>query len=364
MDLTVGSFNLNNLFGRWNLYVDAPKPPPIGAPAPAVADARAPAATAPPRDWLERPQADAPAPAATEGRRRRPKLPDVKIVMQGTVTPEGIKWRTNPYDGRVVYKKSEEAQKLLAKRIKAIDVDVLAVQEVESIEALDEFVDDRGLRRVGYRHLVLVEGNDDRLIDVGVISRYPIGRVTSWRHRTYKNRSNEEPIFSRDLLEVDILSENRKRVLLTLYVNHLKSKLAKDEEEKRQGDLRRKRQAETIATIIREHPPPGPFIVTGDLNDTPTSSRLRALRDLGLVDALTDPDETGGPYPADDPTPPPTKAWTHRYRAEGRTDYELFDQIWLSPDLAPKQTGAWIHRRAKRGGDATDHDPPYVRLRL
>ncbi len=357
MDVSLATFNLNNLFGRWNLYADAPAPPPTGAPAPANAEAAStPTAAEPERPWLE--EGPVVAPAA------RRRLPDVKIVIEGNLTPEGIKWRTNPYDGRVVYKKKPAATKKLAERIKDLDVDVLAVQEVENIEALDEFVETHGLRRAGYRHLVLVEGNDDRLIDVGVISRLPIGSVTSWRHRTYKNRPKEQPVFSRDLLEVDILSENRQRLLLTVYVNHLKSKLAKNAKEKREGNQRRKRQAETIAAILRERPPPGPFVVVGDLNDGPDTARLKPLRDAGLIDALTDPDETGGPYPANDPTPPTTKAWTHRYRAEGRTDYELFDQIWLSPDLAGKQTGAFIQRRTSRGGDATDHDPAAIVLRL
>jgi hypothetical protein len=135
-----------------------------------------------------------------------------------------------------------------------------------------------GLRRAGYRHLVLVEGNDDRLIDVGVLSRLPIGAVTSWRHRTYKNRPHERPIFSRDLLEVDILSDNRERVLLTLYVNHLKSQLARDAEEKREGNLRRKRQVETIAAIIAERPPRGhtSSSATSTTHPTPADSRLSA----------------------------------------------------------------------------------------
>jgi endonuclease/exonuclease/phosphatase family metal-dependent hydrolase len=362
MDLTVGTFNLNNLFGRWNLYVDAPQPSPAGATAASVPQRAA--ATKPPRDWLEPAPASARATGtARAGTRARPKLPDVKIVIEGNITPDGIKWRTNPYDGRVVYKKTPQAQKTLADRIRAIDVDVLAVQEVESIEALKEFVDAQKLDDAGYKHLVLVEGNDERLIDVGVISRQPIGAVLSWRHRTYENK-RAKPIFSRDLLQVEILSNDRKQTLLMLYVNHLKSKLARDADETRAGNLRRKRQAETIAAILTERPPPGPFIVLGDMNDTPTTPRLAAIRDLGLIDALSDPEETGGPYPANDPTPPPNKVWTHRFRAKGKTDYELFDQIWLSPDLAPKQTGAWINRRNTREGDATDHDPPYIRLSL
>jgi hypothetical protein len=74
MEVSVATFNLNNLFGRWNLYVDAPAPPPTGAPARANAEAATTAtAAAPERDWLEK------APPV-EGARSRRKLPDVKIV--------------------------------------------------------------------------------------------------------------------------------------------------------------------------------------------------------------------------------------------------------------------------------------------
>jgi hypothetical protein len=44
---------------------------------------------------------------------------------------------------------------------------------------------------------------------------------------------------------------------------------AQDAREKREGNVRRRRQAETIAAIITERPPPGPYVVLGDLNDTP-----------------------------------------------------------------------------------------------
>jgi hypothetical protein len=52
MNVTLGTFNLNNLFGRWNLYVEAP-PPPTRASAAREARPAAQAATTPPRDWLE-----------------------------------------------------------------------------------------------------------------------------------------------------------------------------------------------------------------------------------------------------------------------------------------------------------------------
>ena len=147
MDVSIGTFNLNNLFGRWNLYVDAPAPPPTGAPALAVpASADVPPATQPDRGWLEA------APALNGGSAAPGSgLPDVKIIIEGTLTEAGVNWRTNPYDGRLVFKKKPEATAKLATRIKALDVDVLAVQEVESIESLDEFVENRVWRRPGTR---------------------------------------------------------------------------------------------------------------------------------------------------------------------------------------------------------------------
>jgi len=230
MDVTVGTFNLNNLFGRWNLYVEVPE-------ARALRGAEAPAAVEPPRDWLEEPPQVS---SARSAETRAAEPPDVQIVLEGDLVPGGIKWRTNPASGKVVFRKSAEARRLLARRIKEIDADVLALQEVENIEALSEFVDEERLD--DYRHLVLVEGNDERLIDVAVMSKLPIGAVTSWRHRTYKNRPRERPIFSRDLLEVEILDERRKRVVVTLFNNHLKSKLAMNEVERRAGNTRRRRK--------------------------------------------------------------------------------------------------------------------------
>lgn len=77
-----------------------------------------------------------------------------------------------------------------------------------------------------------------------------------------------------------------------------------------------RRQASTVSAILAERHR-GPFRVLGDMNDRPTSAPLRALRDLRLVNGLADRDETGGPYPPDDPDQPRTKAWMHRHRGEG-----------------------------------------------
>ncbi|HWI02900.1 MAG TPA: hypothetical protein VNT52_03610, partial [Acidimicrobiales bacterium] len=80
--------------------------------------------------------------------------------------------------------------------------------------------------------------------------------------------------------------------------------------------------------------------------------------------ALAQPIEVGTPPEWPD-VPPSHGRWTHRYRrSKTRVDYELYDQIWVSPDLAGAIAGAWIYRRSVAQGDASDHDPAVVELEL
>jgi len=61
-----------------------------------------------------------------------------------------------------------------------MDVDVLAVQEVEDIDILKRFNREKKYGLDGlYKYQVLVEGNDDRLIDIRILSKLPIGAITS-----------------------------------------------------------------------------------------------------------------------------------------------------------------------------------------
>lgn len=69
------------------------------------------------------------------------------------------------------------SKKLTGEAIKATHADVIALQEVESLAALKKFrtkyLD--GTQR--FKHAILLDGNDPRLIDVGVLSKYPIERI-------------------------------------------------------------------------------------------------------------------------------------------------------------------------------------------
>ncbi|MET7622526.1 endonuclease/exonuclease/phosphatase family protein [Streptomyces sp. NPDC005408] len=326
MDVTVGTFNLNNLFSRFNFLAEIDNVHPTG--------------------------------------------PDGALT-SSYIFDDPKKVRIRTYKGKLVKGKDPEAQKVIAKRIRDMDLDVLAVQEVEDIDTLRFFV----ARHLGqtYPFLSLIEGNDPRLIDLAVLSKFPVGAVTSWQHAVHPDVPGER-VFSRDLLEVQILDpRDSDQHLLTVFNNHLKSQFVDrdtdPEEGKRLADERRTRQAEIIARIVGARTrPDGRFIVLGDMNDTPDAPTLAGLAEpssqLTLIQALVHPQETRPPK-ADDPPPPASGAWTHRFKESGQAaKYELFDQIWLSKSLATRHKSSHIDRRTRHGGDGSDHDPAWVVLDL
>jgi len=323
MYVTVGTFNLNNLFSRFNFKGEI------------------------------------------DAIRRLDTTLDGELAYEFAV---GDTWKIRTYRGGLVKAKDAKNVDLIAKRIKEMNVDVLAIQEVEDIDTLHQF--NRENLDWMYRYAVLVEGNDPRLIDIGVLSKLPIGGISSWQHKVHPD-DPKCAVFGRDLLEVEILSPSRSRKLFTIFNNHLKSHYVDFKEDPVAGEqsnnVRRTRQAEMVAEITKARTRPNSrFIVLGDMNDPPDSPCLQPLAgdpELQLTNALSNPRETRLSRP--DTPPPPTTAWTHRYKQpRNPAKYELYDQIWLSPALADKQKEAWIDRRKKHTGDGSDHDPAWIKIRL
>ncbi len=322
MKVTVGTFNLNNLFSRYNFQAEID----------AVHDSHAP-------------------PVAGE-------------FAYAFGPDEAVKVRT--YQGRLVKAKEAAATRLIAARIRRMNLDVLAVQEVEDIDTLRQF--NREQLSNMYPHVLLIEGNDPRLIDVGLMSRFPIGGFTSWQRATHP-AAPDELVFGRDMIEVEILNEQRNAKLFTLFNTHLKSNYVSFTEDPAAGHAaaneRRRRQAETLARIVKSRMrPDSRYVIVGDMNDSPGSEYLRGFTQdtsLKLVNGLAAPKETR-PAKPDDPMPA-SPAWTHRFKAANASArYELYDQIWLSPGLAPRQVGAYIDRRTKHAGDGSDHDPAWIEI--
>ncbi len=325
MKLTVGTFNLNNLFSRFNFEFRAEVP-----------------------DLKE---------GAVEFKKVQKLVSDMDD-------------RAVEYEGVALKRKDSKARDAVVRRINEMDLDILAVQEVEDIETLRYFVNHELGTKCMYPHIILVEGNDPRLIDLAVLSKYPIGAVTTWQHAVHPDNPKER-VFSRDLLQVEILSQDRKAPICTVFNNHLKSHFVHFKEDQTEGaklaNERRRQQAEIIAKIIAEEMDANdPFVVLGDMNDPVDSEFLHPLTQnskIKLINGLENPSETRQTPTSS--SPPVLTAWTHRFKESGQpASYELFDQIWLSPALAKKQTGAFIDRRTKLGGDGSDHDPAWVELEI
>ena len=250
-----------------------------------------------------------------------------------------------------------------------MNVDVLAVQEVEDIDILKEFNKKHLINAYPYR--ILIEGNDPRFIDVGLLSKLPVRAVTSFQTAVHPQKPTK-PVFGRDLLEVEILNQSRTKKLFTLYNNHLKSHYGDDDnggQGKIDNDKRRREQAEMIQTIVSARMRTNSkYVIVGDMNDPPNSAPLQAILTIDgnqMFNALQNPVETRPPKPETIGPGPQTTAWTYRHKETGQSaTHSLYDQIWLSAALQPKLRGATIDRRTKHGGDGSDHDPAWIELDL
>jgi len=207
--------------------------------------------------------------------------------------------------------------------------DILCLVEVESMLALRKFNDDPTLLNGAYKYALLIDSRDFRQIDVAILSNKRILNVRS--HVDDRDPNNpQEYIFSRDCLELEIALNDSGSQKLTLFLNHLKSKLAESEQEKQDAAARRQRQAEYVRDLVHQRFPGSAFdselfAVIGDLNDQPESDPVKPLtRDAGLADALLR-------------VPAKEQRWTEWYR--GGNAVSQLDYILMSPALDSATAG-------------------------
>jgi endonuclease/exonuclease/phosphatase family metal-dependent hydrolase len=218
-------------------------------------------------------------------------------------------------------------KKLTALAIKETGADVIALQEVESLEVLRRFRSDY-LKSAGYTFAMLIEGNDPRAIDVAVLSKYPLF-ARSYCHL----RSGSQPLFSRDCLEVDLDVAGKP---LTLYVNHLKSMLDKKDPKNGRKNTRNRRivQSKMVKQIITDRFGTGniakaPFVVLGDFNDyLGPGTGIDELVEWTAVENVVD-------------RLPLAERWTHFWGAasEPLEGYKQIDYILPSKSLAAASGG-------------------------
>lgn len=235
------------------------------------------------------------------------------------------------------------SKRITAEVMQAVDADVWALQEVEDLDTLKRFRDRYLGGRQRFPHALLIDGNDPRRIDVAVLSRFPIVHARSWQHLW--NEADDEPVFDRDCLEVDVLCPDIGR--LTLFVNHFKSMRAPRRSRgpgRRVTRDRRVLQASTVRRLVErrfDDPASASFVVLGDFNDhlATTSEGSPGILDLvhwpaveNVVDRL-----------------PEAERWTHHYQGSRRHElpeaYRQLDYLLPSRALAASNPGLPILER-------------------
>lgn len=227
----------------------------------------------------------------------------------------------------------EKALSHTARVLNDVAADIVGVIEAENRFALKRFAD-AGLVHDGrprYPHVMVVDGNDERGIDVGVLSTAAFPLVAQRSH--VDDTDERGRVFSRDCAEYHFATPGGSRI--AVLVNHFKSKGYGG---KLASDAMRRRQAVRVAAIYRGLVASGVtrVAVVGDLNDTPSSEPLAPLlTETDLRDISTHPgfDDDGRPG-------------TYGYcTARNKLDYVL-----LSPALWAVTTGGGIFRRGVWGG--------------
>jgi len=178
----------------------------------------------------------------------------------------------------------------LAAAIRAVDADVIALEEIESEDAIRWFRD-RFLSDMGYAHLAARDVGYYRGVEQGVLSRFPITDVRIWPDADLSrvNRAgggwaevppDEKDVkFQRSPLFVTVQHPNGYE--LSLFAVHHKA-----------GRARWHREAEALqimdfVTELSTADPDRNIIVLGDFNAQPWDRSMQVYFRGGMIDAMT-----------------------------------------------------------------------------
>ncbi len=247
--------------------------------------------------------------------------------------------------------KTSQAKAAVQESIRAINPDVLALQEVGSLSALAELRASLKSAGLDFPNWEYVTGYDTN-IHLAVLSKLPISARRPHTNQTFL-LSGRRFYVSRGFAEIDVrLSPG---YCFTLISAHLKSKLpiaAADQAEFRLEEARLLRQ--NIESRFQADPNVN-LVVLGDLNDTKDSASTRLIIGRGkpkLVD--TRPAEHN---PADSTSRAASNvAWTYYFSKEDI--YSRIDYILLSPGIARewKRTESYVLALPDWSA-ASDHRP-------
>lgn len=255
---------------------------------------------------------------------RRPLSGGTEIIADGRSDWIGwVELKTEPVN--------ELATQHTAMVMRDVGADVQAVVEADNRISLKKF-SAIALNAIGgevFEHVMLIDGNDDRGIDVALMAKAGNDIVRISSHVDDRDAKGE--IFSRDCPEYTVMTSGGDRVVVL--VNHFKSKMGSQAS----ANAKRRRQATRVAQIYKRLKAEGEtnVVVVGDFNDTPDSNSLAPLFQTDLRDISEHPSFTSDGRPG-----------TFGNGAKS----EKFDYVLLSPALFGRVTGGAVFRKGVWGG--------------
>jgi len=160
---------------------------------------------------------------------------------------------------------NEVGTRMTAQVIRDVNADILGIIEAEDRPSLVRFNEE--LLGNQYAHAMLVDGNDDRGIDVGIFTRagFEIDSICS----NVDNKDAVGVIFSRDCAQYEIRTPGG--TVINVLVNHFKSQSGG-------GGPKRERQAVEVRRIADKLIQAGKHVVVlGDLNEGPPAGATQAV---------------------------------------------------------------------------------------
>jgi endonuclease/exonuclease/phosphatase family metal-dependent hydrolase len=179
----------------------------------------------------------------------------------------------------------------LAAAIKTIDADIIALQEVESLEALTWFRDTY-LPECNYTYLASKDVGYYRGVECSVMSRFPIVDQKVWLNESLDHVKREGIGWAPKPNDAAHLTFQRSPLMVTIQINDGYRLTVFSVHHKAGGrDFMYHREAEALRIVelideLRAADPKRNIVVMGDFNSAPWDKSIRVYLKAGMADAL------------------------------------------------------------------------------
>jgi endonuclease/exonuclease/phosphatase family metal-dependent hydrolase len=179
----------------------------------------------------------------------------------------------------------------LADAIRAIDADIIALQEVESLDALRWFRD-TFLADAGYAHLASMDVGYYRGVECSVMSRFPIVEQHVWLNESLDNVKREGTGWTPVPPDQKNITFQRSPLMVVIQVSPGYQLTILSQHHKAGPSFGWHREAEAIRindiiAAMQAEDPHRNIVVMGDFNAAPWDKSFRTYLRNGMVDTLS-----------------------------------------------------------------------------